>query len=119
MSDDNKPNGKVLRLITQPGVAEILFTLRDHEGSATLAQIQAAGVADPAPQLRSLAAAGQLRLPCGTWDTDPTPETAVTLTATGHGLADALLKVDDWGRRNLRAVDPVPWWRRLVDWLNA
>jgi len=89
-------------LITRPGVVEIIVTLHEHGGSATLAELQAAGVSRPGPLLRSLAAAGQIRRAGGgTWDAPPTPDTPFTLTAAGVGLASTLGEIENWGRQHL------------------
>jgi DNA-binding HxlR family transcriptional regulator len=110
MSDRERSHAQFLDLITRPGVIEIVVALHEHNGSATFAQLQAAGVARPSPILRSLAAAGQVRrADSGTWDTDPSPHTTVALTAAGLGLAQSLLKAGDWSRRNLPDPDRPDW----------
>jgi len=114
MSDRERSRAQFLDLITRPGVIEIVVALNEHNGSATLAELQGAGVARPSPALRSLAAAGQVcRADNGTWDTDPPPDTPVALTAAGLGLAHSLLKAGEWSQRNLPASDRPEWWERL------
>ena len=114
MSDRERSRAQFLDLITRPGVIEIVVTLHEHHGSATLAELQGAGVDRPSAPLRSLAAAGQVcRADNGTWDTDPPPDTPVALTAAGLGLAQSLLKAGEWGRRNLPASARPHWRERL------
>jgi hypothetical protein len=87
LSDRERSRAHLLDLLVQPGVVEVLMALHHHDGAATLAQLHAAGVAHPAPALRSLAAAGQVcRADGGTWDTEPTQDTPYALTAAGRGL---------------------------------
>ncbi len=92
----------LLELLTQPGVVEVVLALHDHNGSATITELQAAGVPHPTDPLRSLAAAGQVHCADGdTWDTTSTHDAQVVLTAAGLGLAGTLVKIHEWGRRNL------------------
>jgi len=102
MSDRERFRRGLLDLIARPGVVEIIISLHEHGGSATLAELQAASVSRPVPLLRSLAAAGQIRQAGGgTWDTPPTPDTSFTLTAAGTGLASTLGEIENWGRQHL------------------
>ena len=94
--------GRLLNLLGQPGVVEIIVTISDLGGSATSAQLERAGFAHPMPVLRSLAAAGQLWRPSGgTWDSAPVATDSFALTAAGRGLAETLAELESWGRRNL------------------
>ncbi len=114
MSDRERSRAQFLDLITRPGVIEIVVTLHEHHGSATLAELQGAGVVRPSAPLRLLAAAGQVcRADSGTWDTDPPPHIRVALTVAGLGLAESLLKAGEWGRRNLPDSDRHHWRERL------
>ena len=102
MSDREHFNRRLLDLLGEPGVVEIIVTLRDRGGSATLIELQDAGLARPAPILRTLAAAGQVCRPIGgTWDTAPAPDARFALTAAGAGLAETLGEIETWGYRNL------------------
>jgi DNA-binding HxlR family transcriptional regulator len=102
MSDRERFRRGLLDLITRPGVVEIVIALHEHEGSATLAELQAAGISRPAPLLRSLAVAGQVCRPSGgTWDTPPSPDERFVLTAAGVGLATTLGEIENWGRQHL------------------
>jgi hypothetical protein len=102
MSDRERFRRGLLDLIIQPGVVEVVLALHERDGSATLAELQAARLPHLVPLLRSLAAAGQVGRPdAGTWDSAPSPETRFTLTAAGTGLATTLGQIEDWGRRNL------------------
>jgi hypothetical protein len=102
MSDRERFNRRLLDLLNEPGVIEIIVALRDRGGSATLVELQHAGLGRPAPILRSLAAAGQVcRSAGGTWDTAPSPEVRFALTAAGAGLAETLGELESWGTRNL------------------
>lgn len=102
MSDRERFRRGLLDLITRPGVVEIIIALHEHGGSATLAELQAAGVSRPVPLLRSLAAAGQIRQPGGgTWDAPPALDTSFTLTPAGVGLASTLGEIENWGRQHL------------------
>ncbi len=102
MSDRESFRRGLLDLITRPGVVEIIVALQKRDGSATLAELRAAGISHPVPLLRSLAAAGQVsRSDAGTWDIAPAPEARFALTAAGTGLANTLGDIENWGRRNL------------------
>ena len=93
---------RLLSLLGQPGVVDIIVTLSDLGGSATLAQLESAGVGRPMPVLRALAAAGQVwRSSAGTWDAGPVPAEGFALTTAGRGLADTLAELESWGLRNL------------------
>ena len=101
-SDRERFRRDLLDLIMRPGVVEIIVALHECDGSASLAELQAAGIPKPAPLLRSLAAAGQVsRSDAGTWDTTPSREIRFALTPAGTGLAHTLGEIEDWGRRNL------------------
>jgi hypothetical protein len=114
MSDRERSRAQFLDLIIRPGVIDVVVALHEHNGSATVAELQCAGVARPSPVLRSLAAAGQVcRADSGTWDTDPSIDTPIALTAAGLGLAQSLLKAGEWGQRNLPTSDRPEWWGRL------
>ena len=93
--------GVAAREIAQWTAADpVLVGHRKH-----LAELRAAGITQPAPLLRSLAAAGQVsRSDAGTWDTAPSPDTRFALTAAGTGLAHTLGEIEDWGRRNLPTI---------------
>ncbi len=114
MSDRERFHRGLLDLITRPGVVEIVVALHHHDGSATLTQLEAAGVAQPVTLLRSLAAAGQVRR-CdgGTWDTEPSRETKFALTAAGHGLANTLGEIENWGREHLSTTSGPDWWQHM------
>lgn len=95
-------NRRLLSLLGQPGVVDVIVTLSDLGGSATLAQLENAGFARPMPALRALAAAGQVwRSSGGTWDTGPVPAEGFALTTAGRGLAETLAELGSWGLRNL------------------
>jgi DNA-binding HxlR family transcriptional regulator len=114
MSDPERSRAHFLDLITRPGVIEVVVALHEHNGSATVFELQGAGVARLSAPLRTLAAAGQVcRGDSGTWDIDPTPDTPLALTTAGIGLARSLLKADEWGRRNLPTVDRAHGRKRL------
>jgi hypothetical protein len=99
-------NRRLLNLLRRPDVVEIIITLSDLGGSATLAQLQGAGFGRPMPVLRSLAVAGQVwRSPVGSWDAVPTPADSFELTPAGRGLAETLTELESWGRRNLGETD--------------
>lgn len=105
MSDRERFNRRLLDLLNERGVVEIIVALRDRGGSATLTELQQAGLARPAPILRSLAAAGQLcRTVEGTWDTEPPPDARFTLSAAGVGLAETLGELESWGHRHLGEI---------------
>lgn len=102
MSDRERFNRRLLDLLNERGVVEIILALRDRGDSATLAELQRVGLGSPAPILRSLAAAGQVRRSVeGTWDTDPPSDALFILTAAGAGLAETLGELESWGQRNL------------------
>lgn len=102
MSDRERFSRRLLDLLNERGVVEIIVALRDRGGSATLAELERAGLARPALILRSLGAAGQVRRSVeGTWDTAPSPDARFVLTAAGAGLAETLGELESWGHRNL------------------
>ncbi len=94
-SDRERFRRDLLDLIMRPGVVEIIVALHERDGSASLAELQAAGIPKPAPLLRSLAAAGQVsRSDAGTWDTTPSLDTRFALTPAGTGLAHTLGEIE-------------------------
>jgi hypothetical protein len=110
MSDREPPHTQFLDLITRPGVIEIVVALHEHSGSATLAELQCAGVDRPSAPLRLLAAAGQVcRRDNGTWDNEPAPDTPIALTSAGVRLAQTIARASEWARQNLPAVDRADW----------
>jgi DNA-binding HxlR family transcriptional regulator len=105
MSDRERFNRRLLDLLNERGVVEIIVALRDRGGAATLAELRCAGLVRPAPILRSLAAAGQVRRSVeGTWDVEPPADARFVLTAAGAGLAETLGELESWGRRNLEGT---------------
>jgi DNA-binding HxlR family transcriptional regulator len=107
MSDRERFNRRLLDVLGQRGAVEIIVALRDRGGSATLTELQQAGLTRPAPILRLLAAAGQVcRSAGGTWDTAPPEGTRFALTAAGVGLAETLDELETWGHRNLGEALP-------------
>jgi DNA-binding HxlR family transcriptional regulator len=114
MSDRERSHAEFLDLITRPGVVEVMVALQERDGTATIAELEGAGVGCPSAPLRALAAAGQIRRgDHGTWDTDPAADTLIALTEAGHGLARTLRKVCQWGRRNRPTLQRRGWWERL------
>lgn len=106
MNGRERFNRRLLDLLGEHGVVEIIVALRDRGGSATFGELQGELLARPAPVLRSLAAAGQVRrIGEGTWDSEPPPNARFMLTEAGAGLAETLDELERWATRNIRETD--------------
>ena len=113
MSGHNAPRRRLLDLIAEPGVADILLGLRNHDGAATIAQLKAVGVTAHARHLRRLTVTGNIRqIGAGSLDQEPGPDTIIALTRAGQDIAETLRRIGDWSQRHTGNLASHPWWWR-------
>jgi hypothetical protein len=100
MRAHNPTGGEVLELIERPGVVTLLMTMHGRDEPVTVAQLRTEDTVGPCVTqiLRALAIAGFIQC-AGSLDQDELGP--VSLTAAGRGLANTLLKVDQWSRTRL------------------
>jgi hypothetical protein len=103
MGAQDPTTGGVLELIECPGVVALLVTMHGRDEPATVGQLQAVVGQDAAGAcatqiLRTLAIAGFIRCSGSLDESELGP---VSLTAAGQGLANTLLKLDEWSRTRL------------------
>lgn len=116
MSDRSQSHDRVLTLLCQRGVDEILRTMRANGDAATFAQLALCGSRQPGRLLRALAAERLVSRPApGSWDANPHPEATFALTSEGAELAEHLERLADWAALRREERDQQ---HRILRWLR-
>lgn len=110
MSESTRWPVEAIALLATPGLVETLLGMEERDGRASLAQLRAAGIADPLATLRTLAAGGHVAGP-GSFDYVATEAGVFSLTYSGRGLARTLRELINLGRP---LISPTS--RRLPRW---